>query len=84
MSAHAKTLTSLRLGVPNKYTQSVILGLKLQANGHEELIDVAVSCDGLMYLMTTLQEYQVRHKLHIPWIARPKGKPSLSIVAEDP
>jgi hypothetical protein len=84
MSAHAKTLKSLRLGVPNKDTQSVILGLKLESNGHEELIDVAVSCDGLMFLMATLQAYQVRHKLHIPWIARPKGKPALTIVAEDP
>jgi hypothetical protein len=83
MNADPKKLKSLHLGVPNEETQSVILRLNLETNGHEEPIDVSVSCDGLMYLMTTLREYQARHKLPIPHIARPKGPPSLSIVSED-
>jgi hypothetical protein len=82
MSQHTHTLRRIHLSGPDLKTQSLTIRLDLEKNGHAESISSEISCDALMYLMKAIQDYQIRNKLQIPHILRPKRKPSLSIVSE--
>ena len=76
-------LSQLRLSAPDSETQSLTIRLDLDENGRKDSIEISLSCEQFASLAVYFQEHVARHKIPIPSSLRPRGKPSLSIVADD-
>jgi len=72
--------TTLTIKLNKEKTEFLFL---LTFPGRQQPVEFEMKTDGAMVLMGALQSLQARHKVSIPRVIRPKGKPTLRVVTDD-